>query len=344
MSSQHDNGAGSLAGCRGWIICDDKMGNQVQGRGVADALGLDYELKIVAPRGLHRILAPWGGVARAERFGMSEAQFSPPWPAVAIAVGRASIPYIKALGRHAGPACYRIILLDPKTGPDSADVIWVPQHDRRRGPNVITTITAPHSFTAARIEAIRSALASNIQALPHPRVALLLGGRTKVYRYGDDDHGRLAAALAAMARLGASFMITPSRRTHKELLEAALSATEGAPRLVYEGRGSNPYGDYLCGADHIVVSADSVNMCGEAAATGRPVHVFEPAGGSAKFNRFHKALRAHGAARPLTAAINELAQWHYQPLHAGEDIARQIEARWSRRRAMIPGLTGAVGD
>ena len=45
--------------------------------------------------------------------------------------------------------------------------------------------------------------------------------------------------------------------------------------------------------------ADSVNMTGEACATGRPVYVFEPGPGSPKFARFHAALRRHGATRSL---------------------------------------------
>ena len=75
----------------------------------------------------------------------------------------------------------------------------------------------------------------------------------------------------ALARLGASFMVTPSRRTHKRLLDAAREATSESPRIVWDGEGTNPYPGFLANADLLVVTADSVNMTGEAAATGRPV-------------------------------------------------------------------------
>ena len=39
----------------------------VQVRGVADALGVGYEVKHVTPRGLFAIAAPWGPVAPLER-------------------------------------------------------------------------------------------------------------------------------------------------------------------------------------------------------------------------------------------------------------------------------------
>ncbi len=331
---QDDSGdtAPDMAGLRAWIISDDKRGNQVQALGVADAAELNHELKIVAPRGLHKFLAPWAGVAPGEQFGQVGAQFAPPWPDVAIAVGRASIPYIRALGRHAGCATFRIILLDPKTGPGSADVIWVPQHDRRRGANVITSLTAPHSFTVPRIAQIRANLPREIAALPRPRIALILGGRTKAYPYTDEDHARFATTMRSIAGLGAGLMITPSRRTHEDLLRLALEATADCPRVVYDGTGPNPYADFLCAADVLVVTADSVNMCGEAVATGRPVYVFEPSGGSAKFKRFHQGLRDYGATRALPEQVHELANWHYEPLDSAADIARQIEIRWLRHK------------
>jgi uncharacterized protein len=87
-----------------------------------------------------------------------------------------------------------------------------------------------------------------------------------------------------------------------------------------------------------IVTGDSVNMTGEACATGRPVYVFTPSGGSAKFSRFHDALRRHGATRPLPDAPTALDTWTYDPLDSGQAIAKEIERRWQQRHAMMPGL------
>ncbi len=169
-----------LTGCSGWIITDGKAGMDVQARGVADALGLHYEMKRVMPRGLWRLTAPWGPVAPNERPGRPGSAFSPPWPAVAIATGRASIPYIRAIRRAAGAATFTVVLQDPKTGPATADLIWVPEHDKRRGANVLTTLTAPHSFTQERLASLRAAPSEAIAALPKPRIAVVLGGKNAV--------------------------------------------------------------------------------------------------------------------------------------------------------------------
>jgi mitochondrial fission protein ELM1 len=334
-----------LAGARGWIITDGKAGMDVQARGVADALGLAYEQKLVAPKGLSKIVAPWGPVARAERFGQPGSRFSPPWPVIAIATGRASIPYIRALKRKAGPATYTVVLQDPKTGPGTADLIWVPAHDLRRGSNVITTPTSPHSFSAARLAELRRNLPPAIAALPAPRIAVVLGGKNSVYKYTDADDRRFAAALSSLAALGASFMITPSRRTHGRLVSAVDAATRDAPRILWDGSGANPYPDFLAHADALIVTADSVNMTGEACATGKPVYVFEPSAGSAKFRRFHETLRSLGATRPLPERVEALPSWGYTPLDSARIIADEIERRWTRRLHMLSGLmTDGTGD
>ena len=337
-----------LAGLRAWLITDDKAGMQVQARGVAEALGVGWELKQVAPRGWWRFAAPYGPPDPRDAFGPDKL-LSPPWPDIAIATGRLSIPYLRALRRHAGVATYTVVLQDPKTSARTADLIWVPEHDRRRGANVITTLTAPHSFSAERLTLLRRSMPDFVADLPSPRVAVILGGKNAVYKFTDADDDRLEAALASMARLGASFLVTPSRRTHQRLIRAVERATAGSPRFLWDGNGDNPYPAFLAHADLFVVTGDSVNMTGEPLATGRPVYVFEPSGGSAKFGRFHAALRRYGATRALPVEVNSLDGWSYQPLDSAVMIALAIEERLVRRRAMLSGLVGApiggrIGD
>jgi mitochondrial fission protein ELM1 len=307
-------------------------GMDVQAQGVAEALGLAYEMKRVDPKGIWKFAAPWGPVAPSERFGRPGSRFAPPWPAVAISLGRGSVPYMRALRRMAGPETFTVVMQDPKTGLGTADMIWVPEHDRLRGENVFTTLTAPHSFTSARLADLRRTVPPDIAALPRPRVAVVLGGKNAVYKFRDEDDTRLAGALGSLGALGASFLVTPSRRTHPRLLEVVDSATRAYPRILWNRRGANPYADFLAHADLLVVTADSVNMTGEACATGRPVLVFTPSGGSAKFRRFHAALEARGATRPLPDRLDAIPEWRYEPLHSVDDIAREIERRWRGRQ------------
>lgn len=342
MSTDSSDKPHPLAGKSGWLITDGKVGMDVQVKGVADALGLVYEIKHVEPAAPFRLMAPWGPVDPRERFGQPGTMFAPPFPAVALATGRLSIPYIRALMRKAGPATYCVVLQDPKTSPSTADLFWVPEHDRRRGANVITTLTAPHSFTAGRLAGLRKSMPAAIAALPQPRVAVIIGGPSGAYRYDAEQLDRLKRSLKSLAQHAGSFLVTPSRRTPSALLAAVEEATQDRPRILHDGTGQNPYPDFLAHADILVVTGDSVNMTGEACATGRPVYVFEPGKGTDKFERFHKALRQHGATRPLPETLGRIEAWSYQPLDSAGQIAAEIERRVLRRRRMVPGLMASV--
>jgi uncharacterized protein len=325
-------------GQNAWIISDGKVGHEVQCLGVARALGLQVEIKRVQPGRLSRLTSPWGAVGASERFGKAGAVFAPPWPTFAFAAGRLTIPYIRALKRDAGLRTFTVILLDPKMPLNSADLMWIPNHDRRRGANVVTTLTSPHGFSPTRLAELRAKVPPDIAALPSPRVAVLIGGPNGEHRFESADAERFCQALEGFVRGGASLMISPSRRTPAEFLAAVNRATAAAPRILFNGQGQNPYADFLAHADAFVVTADSVNMAGEAAATSRPIYIFEPSGGSAKFARFHQGLRDHGATRPLPDAAVAIERWTYPPLDSAVTIADEIARRWRIRCELLPGL------
>ena len=167
-------------------------------------------------------------------------------------------------------------------------------------------------------------------------VAVVLGGANGIYTFDDQSLQRLRTSLEALAASGASFMITPSRRSPPQLVTAVETATRSAPRILWDGSGPNPYPDFLAQADALIVTADSINMTGEACATGRPVYVFAPQGGSEKFDRFHAALRALGATRPLPDRLMALEEWTYLAIDSAGQIAAEIERRWLRRKALLP--------
>ena len=323
----------ALTGARAWLITDGKMGSDRLAEGVAAALGLSADLKHARPRAPFKWLAPLGPADPRDRVGQPGSQFAPPWPDIAIAVGRRSAPSLRAVRSAAKGGCFTVFLLDPRAGTGIADVIWVPEHDSLRGDNVITTPTGPHPFTPARLARLRAHVPPDIAALPRPRIAVLLGGRTKAYPFTDAEHDHLAGSLRALAQSGAGLLVTTSRRTHGDLLDAVVAATASAQRLIYTGGEPNRYGEFLAHADGFVVTGDSINMTGEAAATGRPIHVFLPAGGRDKFRRFHAGLEARGITRPLPQTWADWAGWSYDPLDSTGAIAAEIARRhavWSQ--------------
>ena len=342
MQDTNDTSGGApqrpLAGRSGWIITDGKAGMNVQACGVADALGLDYKMKIVAPSGVWRMASPWGSVAPSERFGAAGTHFR-----AALAGGRdrdraLEHPLSAGSEKESGSADVHRGAAGPEGGdgnrrPYLGAGSRPPPRRKRDDDGDVAAQLHPD-----RLAALRANVPADIAALPKPRIAVILGGKNAVYKYRDEDDDRFEEALQSLAALGASFMITPSRRTHDRLLRKVEAATRDHPRVLWDGTGANPYPDFLAHADALIVTADSVNMTGEACASGKPVLVFTPSGGSAKFDRFHETLRSYGATRPLPEQLDEIPSWVYKPLNSAAVIAREIEDRWVRRKTMLAGL------
>jgi mitochondrial fission protein ELM1 len=320
----------ALKGRTCWIISDGKAGNDVQTQGIANALGLSVTVKRVAPAGIHKLLSPWIGVARSERFGEPSSTFAPPWPDVAMSIGRLTTPYIRELKRRAGDATFTIVLQNPKVSLRTADLFWVPEHDKLRGPNVITSLTAPHGFSEQRLAALRQSLPALYAGLKHPRVAIMLGGSNGDYSYTPAALDRLERAILALGKSGATLMITPSRRTESAIVERARKASAAFPHIFWDMTGENPYPHFLACADAFLAPADSINMTGEPCATGKPVYVFHADGGSPKFARFHQALSRYGATRPFPDDFAGIEPWSYVPLNSAAAIASEIAARYAR--------------
>ncbi len=335
-----DAQSGLFQGQTAWVFSDGKAGHEAQCLGVVEALGLTAQIKPVNLTGIYKLMAPWGPLPPGT-LDAAGGTLEPPWPAFAFATGRTTIPYIRALRRRAGLQTYAVILMDPRTGPKSADLIWVPEHDGRRGPNVISTLTAPHRFSAGRLRALGASTPPAIAALPRPRIACLIGGPNGDYSYSEADEARLVAALTGLAGEGAGLMITTSRRTPDRLAIRIRETIAGRNAFFWDGSGQNPYPDFLAHADMFIITADSVSMTCEAAATGRPIFIFSPSGGSAKFNRFHAALNSYGATQPLPVPGQPLPSWTYEPLHSADVIAAEITKRWLRRAELLPGLVKA---
>jgi len=94
------------------------------------------------------------------------------------------------------------------------------------------------------------------------------------------------------------------------------------PAYIWDGTGDNPYFGLLGLADAIVVTGDSVNMISEACTTGKPVYIFELAGGAgSKFSAFHDAVYARDLARPFDGALED---WRPEPLRETERAARVL--------------------
>jgi len=308
-----------------WVMHDGKIGMENQTVGLAEALGWRFVNKRLVIRSPWCHLTPSLWLWPMKAVDPRGAALTPPWPNVVIACGRNTVALARGIKRANGGKTFWVQIQDPRFAHNEVDLVVAPQHDPARGDNVFPTLGAVHRVTKAKLADAAARSAPLFASLKRPLVVVLIGGDNAVYRLSEERFARLCDQLAVLAGTGFGLAITPSRRTATERLALLRRRLEGLPAFIWDGSGDNPYFAMLGVADAIIVTADSVSMVSEAAATGKPVYVVELEGGSRKFARFHQAMRDAGITRPFAGAIET---WRYPPpddtARAAEEIRRRF--------------------
>ena len=240
------------------------------------------------------------GFARWPRPAPAATGSQPPWPDLLIGCGRNAVAPALAVKRASGGRTFWVQIQDPRFARSRADLLVVPSHDPATGANVVTTLGAVHRVTPARLAVDAARLAPLFASLPS--TARRGADRRRQPRLSLDAGAARGARRSARVAGQARAWVSPSRRRAAPApawKRCCGRGFEGLPAFIWDGSGDNPYFAMLGLADAIIVTADSVNMVSEAAATGKPVHVVPLEGGSAKFARFHRAMEEAGITRPF---------------------------------------------
>lgn len=253
------------------------------------------------------------------------------WPDLWIATGRATLPLSARVRDLSEGRTFVVQTQDPRWNPRAYDLIVAPRHDQVRGDNVLSITGSPHRVTAERMFEGAS-LFPDLARLPHPRVAVLIGGRSRSHDLTEAHARDLALQIRqAVDQAAGSLMLTFSRRTPEAARMAMTERLKGLPGLIWDGTGDNPLLAFLHFADHILVTEDSANMATEAASTGKPVNILPmiQRGRTDKFKRLQEDLYARRAARPFDGT---LSGWHSEPLSETDRAARHILERLGQSR------------
>lgn len=318
-----------------WAVTDGRVGIEAQAMGLAEAVARLRPAEIAVRRvGWRWGLAVPPFTAIPQLFLEADAPIVAPWPDIWIGAGRASLPLSRRIRRWSGGATFVVQTQDPRGGLGDFDFVAPPIHDAVAGPNVFPMIGSP---TRAHAEGFRRDLArfkARIEPLPHPRIAMVVGGKSKTH---DLPPGRARAMAAEVGRAvraaGGSLLLSYTRRTPAPARAILTAALGDIPGWIWDDRdadaGENPYFAFLAAADHILVTEDSTNLAADAAATGRPVHVLAMAGGGRKFDRFHAELAKRGVSRRFGGAFEA---WSYPPLDETNAAARELLRRFDERK------------
>lgn len=300
-----------------WIITEGLKGTENQCIGVAEALEITPVVKQIKLNQPWKMLSPFLGFEGKKTFKPS---LEEPWPDLLITSGRKAIAAARYIKKASGGKTFTAHIQDPRVPPTQFDLVAVPEHDRMRGDNVITTLGAPNRITDDKLDDARESF-PQFEDIGKPRVAVLIGGNSKTHRMSTEITNALCGHLK---QLDAGLMVTASRRTGEENKAILYDLLEDTDAYIWDDTGENPYFAMLAWADYILVTEDSVSMASDAATTGKPVYVIPLAGKSPKFDKFHNGLQQAGITRTFTG---KLETWTYEPLRDAQKIAKAIKSR-----------------
>ena len=317
-----------------WALSDGRAGIEAQAVGLAEAVARQRKARVVVKRigwkgRIGRL--PWWLTLFPRRWLTPESDFQPPWPDLVIAAGRATLPLSIGLRRWSGGKTFVVQIQDPRAPATLFDLVVPPNHDRLKGDNIVSIIGAPHRVTARKLKDEYARFADQIDPLPRPRAAVLVGGRSRAFDLSPERAAAMANEIQqAVEEAQGSLLMTFSRRTPEQARALLTARLKPLPGIIWDGQGDNPYFAFLAGADYILVTEDSANMATEAASTGKPVFIVKMDGQSLKFRLFHQELERHGAARPFGGAFHG---WSYEPLAETDRAAGEVLARMDARAA-----------
>lgn len=300
-----------------WIITEGMAGTENQCIGIANALGLNYDVKRISLNQPWKSLSPYLGLETKSTFTPA---LSPPWPDILIASGRKSIAASRFIKKKSNGNTFTVQVQDPRISADHFDLVAVPAHDPLRGDNVIVTQASPNKITPALLDQAKQNF-PEFSEFAAPRVAVLIGGSSSAYTMDETITRTLAEQLSG---LDASLMITCSRRTGEKNERILRDTLDHGSNYFWNGNGNNPYLALLAWADFILVTADSASMISESCTTGKPVYMIDLDGGAKRITQLHENLINDGKLRKFEG---KLETFSYEPLNDAQRVASEIKRR-----------------
>ena len=192
-----------------------------------------------------------------------------------------------------------------------------------RPPNVVTTFGAVHSVTPSGLAEAGKRFAPRIEALPHPRIAVLLGGESQAFSFPPETAASFGAKLARLARETQGLAARHAFAAHSRRLARRLDRRHQGRAALRVGRRRREPLFRLSRASPTPSSSPRTrstwsprprapanrSMCSRCPADPR------------RLSRFHRLMQERGATRPFEG---RLEVWSYAPINDTEMVASAI--------------------
>ena len=321
------------------IILDDKIGHNIQARGIAKALSYPYK-EFYIDRS-HKYFGMWHYkyVAKKLIADLEEFVNSTVVPDIVIGAGSTTAPLLVILKQKYN--CFVCNIMWPGyilASQMSLNVIN--QHDnfiysKLLRSNCLKIMQAPHLLFNEEIAKYGSIIRNQIDNKYNKSkkiITVILGGDNYKFSISLSELEIMASKVMNMAKLlNARIFITTSPRTSKEQIDCFKNNIEPSyieNYFIYDkdNKNINPYYDYICVADILIITSDSISMISECCSGPGSLYIYELKNFVGKYKKFIKTLVKYNFARYLSGSYNNYI-FHANKTFVARHIARAIEQK-----------------
>jgi len=322
-----------------WLLLDDRPGNCSQVLGIGKALELNHTLIKFRYNKLSKLPNLFLQKTIKHININDRKQFKPPWPKLIIGCGRKSAPIGRWIKKESHNYSKYIQIMWPAYPYKDLDLIFTPSHDNiNKKKNVVNIQISPNIIDKKLLSESKVKWKTEFNQLNQPRVTLAIGGDTKFHKLNANHIKELFKQIKEIMNDKGSLLVTTSRRTSIEAYEAIKNEIKKLKiQSVFwdpKYKKPNPYYGYLSYADIVVVTGDSVSICSEVCATGKPLLIYAPNAITIKKHKlFHNLLIKKGIAQYLNKSnLKNIKQLKYKAINESKNIANIIKKTYLKNQ------------
>ena len=315
---------------KAWCITDGSAGMNSQVKGLAEALKIKYEFKIIDLKFPWNILPVGIFPVHSKIFkNFDHNELSNP-PDILISCGRKSVYFSIFLKRKFGSKIFNIHIQNPKVDLKQFDLVIVPTHDRIEDSNIISTDLAINHINSEIISSNIDLFRKDFSNLNFPICCILIGGKSRNYRFDRKTLEDLTLKLKNLKiNNNINLVILSSRRTDQFILDH-LDNEFGNSHISWREQ-KNPYIALLGLSTFIVCTSDSVSMISEAIYSKKSVFIYrlKSSKKNNRIERFINLLLDKGFVRIMPNLIEEFSH-NYK--NETEEVARRIHQMYIEQK------------
>jgi mitochondrial fission protein ELM1 len=246
-------------------------------------------------------------------------------PDIVISAGRKTAP-IAAFLRKKYQA-FAVQIMHPNLDFGKFDLVVLPSHDRKvEAKNVVRVLGSLGRVNKDLLEKEYQKFSDIFEKIESPRIVLLVGGSSKKGIFSEKIAQNLGKQVSNVVnQMQGNLVVLNSRRTGDKVSEI-LDQNLNCPKTFFKWQSpdwQNPYFASLQAADFVIATGDSISMCCEICALGKPVYIFNPPEiCSSKHLKFHQDLFDGGFAKRLDEDLRILEKFDSKKLQETAKIAQ----------------------